>query len=72
MEKTQVTKEQIQQAILSLPGNERTSLLDWLLELDKLRWDREIEQDFSQGGAGASMLDRIKQDYRAGRCTRWD
>jgi hypothetical protein len=72
MEKTQVTKEQIQQAILSLPGNERTSLLDWLLEVDRFGWDREIEQDFSSEGAGASMLGRIEKDYRAGRCTKWD
>jgi len=72
MDKMPATKEQIQEAILSLPGNERASLLKWLVETDRLVWDGEIERDFSEGGTGAALLDRVKEDFEAGRCTRWD
>ena len=72
MDKTPATREQIQEAILSLAGNERASLLDWLLEMDKLTWDSEIIRDFSEGGAGALLLDRIRKDFRAGRCRKWE
>jgi len=72
VEKMQITKEQIQEAILSLSGNERAWLLNWLLEMDKRAWDREIEEDFSEGGAGATLLERIKKDFKAGRCIQWD
>ncbi|MGA7878822.1 MAG: hypothetical protein WCA08_24395 [Desulfoferrobacter sp.] len=35
--------------------------------MDKLTWDCEIEQDFSEGGVGKSLLDPVKKDFRAGR-----
>jgi hypothetical protein len=72
MNKTPATRAQIQEAILSLPGNERASLLNWLLEMDKLMWDSEIERDFSEGGAGVLLLDRIRKDFRAGHCRKWE
>ena len=72
MDKIPATKEQIQEAILSLPGNERASLLKWLVEMDRSVWDDEIEKDFSESGAGAALLHRVKKDFSAGRCTRWD
>lgn len=72
MDKTPATMEQIQEAILSLPGNERASLLQWLVEMDRLVWDREIEEDFSEGGAGVALIERVKKDFIAGRCSRWD
>jgi hypothetical protein len=72
MEKTSATREQIQEAILSLPGDERASLLKWLVEMDRLVWDGEIEKDFSESGAGAALLEQVKKDFIAGRCTRWN
>ena len=72
METATAKKEQIQEAILSLSRDERASLLKWLLETDQLMWDREIEKDFSEGGAGASLLDWIRKDFRAGHCKKWD
>jgi hypothetical protein len=72
MDKTAVTTEQIQAAILSLPGEERSSLLKWLLEVDKLMWDHEIERDFSPDGPGALLLEQIQKDYRTGRCRKWE
>lgn len=70
MDKMPATKEQIQEAILSLPGNERASLLKWLIDMDRTVWDDEIQKDFSESGAGAALLDRVKKDFTAGRCTR--
>lgn len=67
-----VTIEHIQKAILSLPSDERTSLLDWLLEMDNLIWDGEIERDFSESGPGAALLDKVKEDFKAGRCRKWE
>ncbi len=45
MDKMPATKEQIQEAILSLPGNERASLLKWLIDMDRTVWDDEIQKD---------------------------
>jgi len=70
MDKMRAAKEQIQEAIVSLPGNERASLLKWLVEMDRLVWDGEIEKDFSESGAGAALLDRVKKDFEAGRCSK--
>ncbi len=72
MDKKPATKEQIQEAILSLPGNDRASLLKWLVDMDRAVWGDEIERDFSEGGAGTALLDRVKKDFVAGRCTKWD
>ena len=72
MDRLPATKDQIKEAILALPGNERASLLKWLVEMDRFVWDDEIEEDFSESGAGAALLDEIKKDFKAGRCTRWD
>jgi hypothetical protein len=56
----------IQQEIESLPPDQQTALLDWLAERDRLRWDAEIESDFSEGGRGAELLARVKEQVRRG------
>ena len=71
MEMTSVTRAQIQEGILAMPAEERASLLSWFLEVDKSAWDLEIERDFAEAGAGASLLDKIRKDYKAGRCRKW-
>jgi hypothetical protein len=71
MEKTSVTRAQIQEEILSMPAEERASLLTWLIEVDKSAWDLEIEQDFAEGGAGGLLLDEIRKDFKAGHCRKW-
>jgi hypothetical protein len=57
---------EIQSAIESLPADQQQTLLNWLADRDAAQWDAEIEQDFSPGGAGAELLDRVKAQVRSG------
>ena len=51
---------EIQHAIEALPAEEQASLAVWLSERDRLQWDLDLEQDFSPGGAGMALLDRVR------------
>ena len=62
------TKE-IQQAILTLPNSERFSILQWLIQMDRKLWDKEIEADFSESGPGAKLIEQIQNDFKAGICS---
>jgi len=66
-----IGENQIREEIMSLPPSRRGELLRWLIEMDKRDWDRELEQDFSGDGPGVPLLDKVKADFRAGRCNRW-
>ncbi len=66
------TVEKIQDEILSLPDSEKIRLFKWLADYEVRVWDQEIESDFTQGGRGQALLDRVKYDYTAGECSRWD
>lgn len=66
------TIEKIQDDILSLSDSEKLRLSKWLAELEARVWEQEIENDFSQGGRGQALLDRVKSDYAAGKCVQWD
>jgi hypothetical protein len=57
---------QIQHAIVELPAEDQTALAAWIAERDRTRWDEEIERDFSPGGAGMELLERVKQQVRDG------
>jgi hypothetical protein len=59
----------IQHAIEGLSSEQQTALLDWLSERDRLQWDAQIERDFSPGGAGMDLLDRIKAQVKRGEST---
>ena len=61
-----MTLEAIKQAIADLPEREKTTLVAWLKEQDALVWDKEITDDFSEGGAGMAMLERWDAEIRAG------
>ena len=67
-----ISKQQIQEAILTLTDIEKTSLLNWFIQTDKQLWDQQIEADFSENGPGAALLEKIKKDFHEGRCTRWN
>ena len=56
----------IQRAIETLTVEQQTALLDWLAERDRLQWDREIELDFSPGGLGTDLLERVKAQAQRG------
>jgi len=56
---------QIQHVIEDLPAAEQTVLAAWI-DRDRARWDEEIERDFSAGGAGMELLDRVKKQVSDG------
>ncbi|MFB3923107.1 MAG: hypothetical protein ACE145_15410 [Terriglobia bacterium] len=50
---------EIKHAIEGLPEEQRTALADWLWNLERKDWDRQITEDFSPGGRGAKLLDEV-------------
>ena len=67
-----VTENRIRNNIMALPPNGRGQLLQWLIGMDKRDWDHELEGDFSGRGPGVPLLDQVKEDFRSGRCSRWE
>jgi hypothetical protein len=61
-----MTLEAIKQAITELPEGEKASLAAWLNEKDAKAWDKQIENDFSEGGAGIALLDAWDGEIGAG------
>jgi len=61
-----MTLEAIKHAISELPEQEKTSLAAWLNEQDAKTWDKQIEDDFSEGGAGARLLEQWDAEIEAG------
>lgn len=59
----------IQHEIDALSIEQQAALLDWLTERDRLRWDGEIERDFSSGGLGGDLLDQVKAQVQRGAST---
>ena len=57
---------EIQNAIEALPPEQQMTLLDWLAERDRREWDAQIERDFSPGGSGMNLLDRVRAQVRRG------
>ncbi|MCF8037798.1 MAG: hypothetical protein K9K79_00635 [Desulfohalobiaceae bacterium] len=66
------TETQIKKEIMSLPLDKRGQLLQWLIDMDKRDWDLQLEEDFSGEGEGVSLLHQVKEDFRSGRCERWE
>jgi len=62
-----MTLEAIKHAIIELPEGEKTSLVAWLNEQDAKAWDKQIEVDFSDGGAGAALLEYWDAEIKAER-----
>jgi hypothetical protein len=54
-----MTLGEIKTAINELSDKERAELATWLLSLDRAAWDRQIEADFSAGGAGDDLLKKV-------------
>ena len=57
---------EIQHAIENLPVEQQAALLGWLAERELRQWDSEIEQDFSPGGAGSSLLEKVEAQVQRG------
>ena len=62
-----MTLEAIKQAIAELPEQEKTSLVAWLNEQDAKAWDKQIEEDFSEGGAGMALLETWDAEIKTAR-----
>jgi hypothetical protein len=62
-----VTVEAIKAAIADLPEGERHSLALWLNELDYDDWDKEMVKDFSPGGRGYQVVEKVKRNLAEGR-----
>jgi hypothetical protein len=60
---------ELQRAIEALSAEQQASLAAWLAERDGRQWDIEIEQDFSPGGAGMALLDRVRAQVGRGEST---
>jgi len=64
-----MTVEAIKDAIAHLSQQERKQLADWFEELEEEAWDREMEQDFTSGGRGAHLLEKIDRQIDSGNFT---
>ena len=62
-----MTVQSLKEAIVGLPEEERHSLALWLNGLDYDDWDKEMVKDFSPGGRGAHLVDKVKADIAAGK-----
>ena len=59
-----MTVDAIKEAIVRLEEYERHSLAAWLNELDHDDWDRQMAADFSPGGRGTGLVERVKRETK--------
>ena len=59
--------EAIKAAITELPEDERHTLAAWLIHLDYDEWDKRMVSDFSPGGRGYHIVERVKRDIAEGK-----
>ena len=57
----------IQKAIEHLPSEAQARLAAWMAQRDREQWDAELERDFSPGGAGMKLLEKVDRDIDAGK-----
>jgi hypothetical protein len=60
------TVDDIEAAISNLGPQDFGRLRDWLLERDRLLWDKQIEQDAAAGRLDP-LVEEIERDIQAGR-----
>ena len=59
--------EALKEAIVGLPEEERHSLAAWINGLDYDGWDKEMAEDFSPGGSGAHLIEKVKREIAEGK-----
>ena len=64
-----ITIEAIKEAIAGLPEDDRASLAAWLALHTMDAWDKEMHTDFSPGGRGDHVVEKVKAEIRAGKFT---
>lgn len=62
-----MTVEAIKEVIAGLPETDRHALAAWLNELDYDAWDRQMVRDFSRGGRGNALVEKVKREIAEGR-----
>ena len=60
---------EIEKAVDELSPKELTKLAAYIVGRDRLAWDQEIEEDFSQGGKHEKALERIDAEIESGNFT---
>ena len=63
----QMTLEAIKAAIADLPEDAKRELASWLNRETMDEWDREMASDFSPGGRGYHVVEKVKAEIRAGK-----
>ena len=59
--------EAIKEAIACLPEDDKLSLAAWLNLQTMDEWDRQMEEDFSQGGRGMAFLEQVEREIAEGQ-----
>ncbi len=62
-----MTVEAIKEAIAGLADEGCHSLSIWLNGLEYDDWDKQMATDFSPGGRGARLVEKVKANVAAGR-----
>ena len=62
-----MTIEAIKNAISALPLEARHLLASWLHELEYDGWDKQMVKDFSAGGRGMDLIEKVKREVAGGK-----
>jgi hypothetical protein len=62
-----MTVEAIKEAITKLAEEERFVLASWIIEREYDAWDKQMVNDFSPGGRGGHVVERINRQVDAGQ-----
>jgi ABC-type sulfate transport system substrate-binding protein len=58
---------QIKEAVTELSSDEFAELNAFMRERENAEWDRQIDEDFAQGGRLREVYEEVLEDSRAGR-----
>jgi len=62
-----MTIDALKDAITGLPDEDKIALATWLNIQTMDEWDRQMDRDFAPGGRGSHVIEKIKDDIRAGK-----
>jgi hypothetical protein len=62
-----VSLAEIKTAVDALSADELVELAAFIRERDNAAWDRQIDNDFSDGGRLSSVAEEVRSDIRTGR-----
>lgn len=62
-----MTVEAIKEAISGLPESDKVALATWLSVQTMDEWDKQMQNDFSPGGRGHHLVEKVKSDVRSGK-----